>query len=68
MMWFSLMLMLFSGTPQYWSFVRGINDIGCTVYDYEYISCPNVQPPPGAVPIPDDAVETIAPLGDDEGE
>ena len=61
MMWISLLLVVFSALNQslYWDFVADLRDIGCHVYNEVYVSCPVERVPPGAVPIPVDAVEVI---------
>jgi len=59
MMWLSLLLILFFGTPTYQHQVAALNMRGCHVYNDYYVSCADSTPPPGAIPIPDDAVEVI---------
>lgn len=59
MMWISVLLVLFFGSPTYWDQVEALNSQGCKVYDDFYISCPGVVAPPSAFPIPEGAVEVV---------
>ena len=59
MMWISLLLVLFFGTPNYQHQVIALNLQGCRVYNDFYVSCPGVRPPLGAIQIPDDAQQVL---------
>lgn len=59
MMWIGLLLILFHGTLVYDYQVIALNRQGCHVYNQFFISC-LVTPPPGAIPIPPDAIEVFA--------
>jgi hypothetical protein len=60
MMWINvlLLLMLDLSPASYVNQVRALNERGCRVYNYYWVSCPN-STGPGAIPIPEDAVEVI---------
>ena len=58
MMWINILLVFaLSGEfpVSYWDLVRALNSNGCQVINDVYVSCEGVNPPPGAIPIPDDA-------------